>query len=407
MSNIDNHIRERLDGFYETNYANVPDCFVYQFGPYISMVEGYEKDADALARHNSVMKTTQSAAYIIRGTLRALANPDRKPAREFLRSALLDVDREFPMDTYPAERAALLKLIEKYLAKTVAKTTESVVTDIAPVVPYQEELRKPDIIAQETKFGEHVRYFMEVNGDVRMQLHKLLLENLDDIMSWHMVMDFSPDVLRNLHNFTTRIAQDENDPGYANPELYRYALLAALYYHNPNHELLDGVVKFYDHLLHPNVDEDYATFEAFIDEIVNSNFPVLESAWEDIDLEEKDENAVNRMLDGVSYRLRRDESPDYDLTALLNFIAVNRYMQFDVFCNRKFIEDFKIDTDTVDSVPSRIININRLGPNKNGYELNKGIIVVPYVDLRDYQVRYIHLKKGDSSPYISGKIHDY
>ena len=131
--------------------------------------------------------------------------------------------------------------------------------------------------------------------------------------------------------------------------------------------------------------------------------PTLEEEWDDLNVEDTDDNVIQTMLAEAgmgSATKQREDLPTFDLDALYNFIALNRYIQFDTWSQRLFVEKFNAaNRDDV-----KIINVNRINNKISVYELSSGILEIPFVDLRDYKVKVIYLGRNQTQPKISGDI---
>ena len=381
MSSLDEHIRERLDGFYETNYENVPNCFIYQFGPYMAMTLGYETQTDAIAKKSILMKIMQIGAYVLRSlaSLPTLENPHDVEKRRvsFLKSTLMQIPNELS-GASPEEVKAVERLITSNLVKN-PQANESVVTNIAPIVPYE---------------GTVSPFEANEERDNEEKLHTLLLNNLEDILRCRHFTNYSEDKLKIFH----QIALNEV---MSNDKISEYYLLAAINYNKPPIEVLEAMGEFYSTLTNLDVEMDFEAFETLLDRSIQNSTPAFEEEWEDLTLEDKDEETIQKMLadSGLSNE-HRESDPTFNWTTLYNFIALNRYMQFDTWSQRLFIDKF----NTANPGDVQIINVNRINEKISAYELSTGIIEVPFVDLRDYKVRIICLRRDDPKPFISGEI---
>ena len=383
MSSLSDHIRERLDGFYENAYESVSNCFLYLYGPHIAMTHGYEKEVDDIAKKNNLMKFLQIGAFILRYP-EAHRQLKKSDLIQFYKKLLrVDLPNEFDENTYQREYDALEKLISRQLvnlSRSETESSESVMTNIAPIVPYEGTVTEYG--ADETRNREH-------------ELQLLLIENLEQILTNHELSTYSPDQTRSIHELLLNTAD-----GFDNPVI-KYYRLAEINYQNPSKKTLESLMDFYGHLSNFDEEMDESTFEAFIARTIESYTPVIESEWHDLTIDEQDESTVNQMLRdaGVGAKLR-DEKPTFDLNALYNFIALNRYIQFDVWSQRLFMDKF----NSANKKDIQIINVNRINDNISAYELSTGVLIVPFVDLRDYKVRMIILRRNSNKPFISGEI---
>lgn len=399
MSSIDNHIRERLDGFYENNYENVSDSFLYKFGPYIAMNTGYEKQVDDIARKYHVMRFLQIGAYVLR-YLKQKENLDRKVKIDFLKKLIqIELPNEFDERCYADEYHAIEKLITEKLVdlSTINRGSESVMTNIAPVVPYDSSLvgvyssdpetdRVPTDDLGATNFAE--------------ELHRLLVKNFTKILESYKLTTYAPDKMDSIHR---ELVKTYGICGEFEDVAKYYRMAEAYYTVPPTGDALASMNLLYTSLFQTDEDKsmDESAFESMVNGYAANLTPGLEEDWDDMDLSDKDDEAIQSMLaDAGLGTEQREDRPMFDLNALYNFIYLNRYIQFDTWSQRLFVEKF----NAANRDDAKIININRINDKISAFEISTGILEVPFVDLRDYKVRVICLRRNESKPFISGDI---
>lgn len=377
MTNMDEHIRERLAGFHEKQYENVPNCFIFQYGPYIAMTLGYEQETDDISKHNIIMKILQAGAYVLRMIDRL--NGDKKAIRDFFNKAVIEVDSDFPEKLYPEERKAVFDLIKHQTEKVISHGSESVMTAISPIIPYT---------------GIIEEYASMENSSVEDKLRTLLLQNLEGILRNTDMISYSKDMTKEIHDALGENLSPESD-------IRTYYILAALNYLKPEKATLEAMIEFYDSFTDFEKEMPYDAFEAVINRSIANATPAIEGEWEDPNLDSKEHEIVEKMLSDTRLNnIEREDGPNFDLNSIYNFIALNRYMQFDSYSQRVFMDTF----DATNPQGAQIINVNRIKDKIVAFELSTGVLEIPYLDLRDYKIRYIYLRKEFVQPFISSTI---
>lgn len=395
MSSLDDHIRERLDGFYDNNYESIPNCFLYKFGPYMVMSPGYENPVDQIAKVNHLMRFLQIGAYILR-YLDVHQNLENREKISFLKNLLQnELPGEFDEHVYTDEYHALENLITEKLVElsTIKRGDESVITNIAPVVPYQ------DSISEYAVYDQMLEDDNVLANDVEKRLHEILLANLGKILENYSLTTHSDDMDQSLH-----LQWMNSYTSHYTEEVQLYYRLAEVYYTNPPKDRIHRDTALYESLLNTDRDEfDYSEFKEVIESYMENLTPTLEEEWDDLNVEDTDDNVIQTMLAEAgmgSATKQREDLPTFDLDALYNFITLNRYIQFDTWSQRLFVEKFNAaNRDDV-----KIINVNRINNKISVYELSSGILEIPFVDLRDYKVKVIYLGRNQTQPKISGDI---
>ena len=382
MSLMDEHIQERLAGFAQNDYKSVSNCFIYQFGPYMCMTTGYENEVDQISKFNPVMRLMQHAAYVIRLAPTLL---NRRALGTFIKDFLVEVFNNFPGDEYESERDALNRLGISYLNSV---NSESVMTNIAPIVLYQQSLQKPEYDIEVSESFEIAQKALELQktSEIESKLHDLLIRYLPTIMVEAPKTRFENDRTKNLHEILLHTSKSDYD-------VETYYIMANFYYMEPNTTVLESELSFYNTLINTENQMDSSAFEAFINGVTSS---VLENEWEDSVLAEKEQETVEKIIGQSTIKNNEIERPMFNLNCLYNFIAMNRFMQFDNWSKRYFVSEFR---DRMGNV--KITNVNPLGNGADAFEINTDMLVVPFVDLRDYQVKFIYIDRDSDKPYIS------
>ena len=115
--------------------------------------------------------------------------------------------------------------------------------------------------------------------------------------------------------------------------------------------------------------------------------------WEDLFSDDREESNLDQILQNADLDAT-EKAPSYDIQLFINYIALHRYMQFDESASRFLIEHLPREIPGV-----KIINSNVFSGGARLYELSNGYMVIPFTDLRDYGIKYMSLKKGDSKVY--------
>lgn len=252
------YVKGQLGEYQKDGYKNVPNGFIYQFGPYLSMTYGYEKPVDEISKSNHLMKVIQYAAYIQRSFMIKNKNPDwsGKEKREFVKDMINEVSKEFPSDSYPDEYTALCDFIASLpIYNRFTKDTESVMTDVSPVVPYQNSIRK---------------IYVEEAEDTEDSIKASLYKNLPSIMSNSDLNYLSMDPTQSLHNILMQnIPESVKD----------YYTKVIRYNQKPSKISTEAMCQFYDLMFGNN--DNYKAFEATMNAMASS-IEILDESLYDV-----------------------------------------------------------------------------------------------------------------------------
>ena len=376
------------------------------------MTPGYEEVADKIGKHNPIMQVMLCAAFLIRSIQNGMSY---KEAKLFIRDFLIEMDKRFAGSDHKYELGALSNLAVQYMSwirqeQKSKGAEESVMTNFSPIVTYDQMIQKSDSITKTSKptaenfmeFGQSLEKHLKSNPNMDAELSQMLYDNLLGIMCHYNYMEHSGQTLKGLHEwYLQRIQKPNGSSDYKD-----YYLLAEAYYQFGNVQVIKPQLDFYKSLARIL---DYDHFEQTVSQIIKNSILApdedlsgLES-WVDSTLDDREDSAVQTLLQnhsagnlldnptrGESFRMEV-----YNLNLLYNYIATHRYMKFDTWSKRVL---------TTSLTDAKIINVNFLKPKVEAYELSNENIVVPFTDMRDWEVKFLILEPNADSVFVRETI---
>ena len=383
--NIDSYIRERLDGFEQTD--QMPKNFIYLFGPYMCMTQGYEYSVDHFSKIYTELKVMQYGAYLIRYARNKIQSGYKELAN-FCRSFVIQLESDFPKAQYPEENKCLSNVVLEVLAKHKRIASESIVTDCAPIVPYQD----PRNIECFEDSIQDLKMYKDRGEVIDSQLKDLLYNTLVEIL-------IKADIIAEVFHFRESIHDFFTTSIDGSPEFKHYVKLAHLYFFQPSSETVDSSINFFSTITDISNKLDY---DSFLNLIRSYSDSISLEAWDDIDYHVAGIISDNIPTEQKAEELEEENTPKYDLNVIYNLIALHREMRFDDLSKRQFTDAMK-DED-------KIININNLGKGIIAYEMQSGKLIVPFTDLITWSTKYMVMTKESNVCKIESlvtKQYDY
>ena len=393
---ISKYINMTLDSYRDSvsgKITNIPDKFVFAYGPYMCMRKGeYEKECDEIAQYNKYMSVMVHAAYLIRKITSGISYRDaKKTFKDFNLSVFMTFG-----NTGDTESDYILQALNSFSNNYLSKIRkdqkekgelESFMTCASPIVPYQETIRRADQLdsAEEMTRADIANTIPKIltHSSVEKQIQELLLENLPEIMLNYnlctVLLDGSQKT--NLIKLDKLIMRDES----VSIASQKYYFLATVHYYELYNTVnYDKYVKFFEEAGDFSKTQSYSAFEAMIDSMAKStDIDIAAESWDDPTMDSKEEAAVSVLINSQKVISKIDEErPKYDFGILNDFINVKRFMKFEEFPNRLFVGSLE---------KSRIVNINNMGGDRNYYEMDNNTVACPFLDLRTFQPRVIVL----------------
>ena len=375
---VSNFIDETLSKIRETHGSLevVSDEFVLAYGPYMAMRPNtFELECDEISKSNKVMKLIVYAAYL----LRKVTNEQPSEIKYTVRNFIGEVDKTFD----GKEKECLIDMAKEIIKY---RTTENFMTNSSPIIPYSQTVSREKelhgnectklVIADKLSDSLHDFGLSEKSIDY---VYNMLLDNLKPILLGYKLTTTIKDPKTNQNDFTRLDYLVKNKDRFEYNVCAYYFVSAILFYGLPT-QIFKKYLDFFDTMGDFSKTKNYQTFEALVDEmasITNVNIS-LESLYD----EEIDKKADEIFWKTSSIRSAEADVAKYDLNIILNYISLNRFIEFNAYANRLF-------TSTLDT--SSIINVNIMGDNRYFYELDSDMMVCPFEDIRDHKVKLLVL----------------
>ena len=366
--------------------------FVFAYGPYMCMTDGFERECDFYAKNNPILRVMLYTAYLIRKITSGISYKD---AKKTIRDFIVSVDNEFPVNNnsqLESYHNALSDFAIRYLnsirdSQHIHGDLESFMTCAAPIVPYSQTLKKKPIeeSCHATCAEEILKYCDHLTEmEIYKILENLLLTNLEAIM---MKADIYTKILTEIQNDPKDLTkldkltmefQDMTD------KVNVYYYLAIVDFLKIPFENIKKNLNFLKEAGDFSKTKNYATFESMMNDMSkNTNIDIAAESWDDPTMDEKEERAVAALMDNHNtVSEEKEEVAKYDFGYLNDYINAKRFMKFEEFPNRLFVSSIE---------NAHIVNINIMGGNRNYYEMSNNTVACPFLDLRDYEVKVVVL----------------
>lgn len=415
LDQVRNQIDQKLMTIKERNKGSlktISDEFVYAFGPFMVMTPGFEHECDEIALTNVTMRLLQHAAYLIRSVTAKMSYGD---AKRLCRDFIVTVHQNFPESTEQREHEALIHFANSYLIELrteqrTGKFLESFMTNSAPIVPYQPNtLVKKSIdgsFESGIDYSDEIQSTIQKNSDAPNLSHlqtlkEILLNNLSGILSWIQLTTVLPEEVSDQSNL---MELDHLVIGHPEcpPTIVGYYFLATINYYQLPFEIFDKYLKFFKSISKiSSSPQSYDSFESMINQMAAMTSATISmEAWNDSELDSKADQVIDDMVSSA-HQLSTDQkselSSKYNLDKILNYISVQRHMEFNEGARRFFLASL--------SDRKKLLNVNDFGNGVFLYELDNDTLVCPFVDMRDWKTKMLVLDKDNNDLFISSDFH--
>ena len=379
---------------------SVDSKFIYAYAPFMCMYPSqYELVCDKIASTNSIMRGFQHAAYLIRKITSGISY---ESAKKTIKEFIIAADKNFTGDDKNiAIRDMLIGFANNYLKHIRAEQRsnghlESFITCAAPVVPYENTIVKEELHGKNV-FAKEILAISNEASNLEEVLFGLMLNNIEDIMTSH--LEGTVNLKDEKTCQTNAMLLDRFVVGLnslkVGARLYYY--FAAVNFFNIPKEVYEKHLHFLESASDFSKTQSYNAFESMIDEMADyTNISISAESWDDPTMDEKADDAVNHILrTQTEYINTASTDPKYDFGKLNDFINVKRYMKFEEFPNRFFLSSLE---------KTRCVNVNKMGPDRNYYEMDNDTVACPFLDLRTYNIRVVILHANSNDIEIIDDI---